>query len=168
MALPTSGRITVKDIVTEMGKPTRTNVSLNTLAKEWYDYTGNLVFAKSEHKLSDWRGLVWRPLLQVLSIKPTQIERVPINGGTYSIAVTANGPWTASITRGGTEATLSSASGNGNGYFRLTVKGWYDGGIDQLQYLSGDVTVRSGTKSVVLRWYRSDLLLEEELLEDIR
>ncbi|WP_408039825.1 BACON domain-containing protein, partial [Tenacibaculum amylolyticum] len=268
MALPISGEISIKDILVEMGQPTRTNVSLNTLAQEWLNFTGDLTFGGQDHKLSDWYGKVWRisidmlnefrisfqsnpsdgfginnacsftlnrtvyhngtggyrsapdvgdtvfyydgkigleeeildpnvkiPVLggtaepfnggglsykteenkviviesngrvrsvhtcqvqeRILSITPTLIEEVPQSGGTYTVYVTCNGPWTVQIFSGQTESTVYPTSGNGNGTFRLSIKS--SGAIDKLQLLIGEIRVSSGSKSVFLNWHRSFL-----------
>ncbi|WP_143569828.1 BACON domain-containing protein [Tenacibaculum agarivorans] len=258
MALPISGKISIKDILIEMGQPTRTNVSLDTLAAEWALTTGDLTFASQEHKLSDWLGKSWRVSIDIgfltkfrlsvqgnpsdglgmnracdlsanrtmyhngitadyrapnigakvynvlglpfngqgysykteqnkvikissngivesihncitvteqLSISPTQIDDVPSRGSRYTISVTCNGAWTARVTRGATDSSITRASGTGNGSFTLIVNG-VSGGIQQLQYLSGDVTVTSGSKSVTLRWFRTHLLLDDDI-EDL-
>lgn len=100
-------------------------------------------------------------VINQLSISPSFIENISILGGVYTIAVKSNGPWTARITRGETDSSISNTSGNGNGSFTLRVfKLGKD--INRLQALSGSVTVTSGNKSVTLTWLRNDLRFEEK------
>ena len=58
MALPTSGKISVADILREMGRQ-RSRKSLDGLAREWYQKTGKIKFNKATHRLSDWHGEKW-------------------------------------------------------------------------------------------------------------
>lgn len=152
MALPTSGKISIKDILIEMKQSTRTNVSLNTLAREWFDVTGIITFKNLEHKLSDWYGKSWH--VPQLSISPIRID-VPHMGGLFSISVTCNGPWSAKINSGEEISSIYSESGNGNGTFRLRVD--RQRGFNELQFAGGKVIVTSGNTSVVLIWIRTDI-----------
>lgn len=58
MALQTSGKISVQDILTEMGYIQR-SIGLNELAQFWYYRTRKSKFNTSTHKLSDWYGESW-------------------------------------------------------------------------------------------------------------
>lgn len=255
MALPTSGKISVRDIFIEMRQPERTGVGLNWLAREWFEVTGEKIFNSNQHKLSDWYGKIWPipkeiyiseksfkstdytvkgicserfttnyvkrwyigkspfsqgskiyttpdlsnylggpdrvgftfyyltkdgsifsvnyigevslidkcPIIS-LSISPTEIERVPMTGGKYNISVVSNGLWTAKITLGGVNSSISSLSGKGNGTFFLTIN---PVSHKELYSPLGEVTVTSGDQSVILRWYRDDIILEPLEMKNI-
>ena len=62
MALPSSGQISIDDILNEMGTlPTQfaTEVSLDYLARLWYNKTRKAKFNTTKHHLSDWHGEWW-------------------------------------------------------------------------------------------------------------
>ncbi len=59
MALPTSGQISIRSILAEMGQTTSKTVSLDSLASQWYTRTGKSKFNSLVHRLSDWYGESW-------------------------------------------------------------------------------------------------------------
>ncbi|WP_010177708.1 hypothetical protein [Aquimarina agarilytica] len=60
MALPTSGPISIKDILEEMNiTADNYQIDLDTLAQYWFRRTGKSKFFDIRHKLSDWYGESW-------------------------------------------------------------------------------------------------------------
>jgi hypothetical protein len=157
MALPSSGKISITDILTEMRQPTRTKVSLNTLASEWYNLTRNSVFNASEHKLSDWYGKSWSGLVAVsVSISPSFVDVASV-GGVYDIKVICSQSWSATIISGASYSSLSNTLGTGNGDFQLKVSGLLNG----VRENRGEVRVVSGGKSVSLEWIQKGSYISE-------
>lgn len=62
MALPSSGQISIDDILNEMKVlpiELSTEVSLDLLAEIWYKKTRKSKFNTHIHQLSDWHGESW-------------------------------------------------------------------------------------------------------------
>lgn len=115
MALPTSGKISIEDILQEMQRPNETN-NLDTLASEWYDQTKKDKFNNSTHQLSDWYGEEWTQVQETLSLSTGSLY-FSRSGGSASVQVTSNTSWDV---QGGALVSVSG-SGNGNGSISVSI-----------------------------------------------
>ncbi len=118
MALPSSGKISISDILKEMGKSPTAKADLNDLAAQWYTNTKKAKFNKTTHSLSDWYGERWWGFGSAI-VNPSFIS-VPGTGGNYTIRITSDTSWTVSV--GNPFISVSSTSGFGSMNLGVTVR----------------------------------------------
>ncbi|MCK8523073.1 hypothetical protein M0D21_15960 [Aquimarina sp. D1M17] len=117
MALPTSGKICIGDILREMGRPTNTKTDLNSLASQWYNQTRKAKFNNTKHKLSDWYGETWSTV--TLSISPTRYNG-NYQAASVRITVTTNSAWSVhNLIGSGGSIPVGEGQGFGNGSFTI-------------------------------------------------
>ncbi|WP_299765222.1 hypothetical protein [uncultured Dokdonia sp.] len=153
MGLPSSGSISIEQILTEMGRSSTSPANLRDLAAEWLSHTGNQKFNRTTNiSLSLWRGETWDPFIDpptdYLTIQPSLYdgsnlpETIPIN-------VTSNTHWTVTEISGANATTLSRSDGSGNGRFTVSIS------VNNSEIRSGEIEVRAGAIRRTFNWSQS-------------
>ncbi len=117
MPLPARGKISISDILKEMGRATNTTANLDSLAKEWYAKTKKNKFNTINHLLSHWHGEAW--VKDTLSVSPQSV-RVQASGGIIRFQIQSNTSWTLKPFGGVVTIRPSDLQGTGNKTIQLT------------------------------------------------
>lgn len=158
MGLPSSGSISIEQILTEMGRLTTSPANLRDLARDWFLRTNDPKFNRTTNiSLSLWRGETWDPFIDppidYLTISPSFSDGSN-EPRTVTITVTSNKDWTVIETSGGDATTLSRNQGSGNGSFDVSIA------INNSELRSGEIEVRGGTIRRTFRWSQSGPYIE--------
>lgn len=158
MALPSSGPISIGQILGEMNRSTSNPENLRDLARDWYLYTNKAKFNITTNiSLSLWRGEAWEPNIpppaDQLTIQPS------LNDGsseprTVTINVNSNRSWTVTEKSGGSATTLSRTSGSGNGTFTVSIS------LNTSEFRSGEIEVKAGSIRRTFGWSQSGPTIE--------
>lgn len=150
MALPTSGPISIRDILREMGRSDRTT-NLNTLASEWYEKTRLEVFNKTSHSLSDWRGKEWNtipPPKDSLVITSSLYDGSSV-AVSFPITIVTNRAWVLRELEGGVYTTLSKTSGSGSTTVIFSLPS------NKSTFRAGRIEFVAGDAKATFRWSQS-------------
>lgn len=147
MGLSTSGKISVNDILGEMGRPLNSAGSnLQELAARWKENTGKSKF-DPPHRMSDWRGESWI-VDHDLSITPVNMG-IPNEGMTFSVGINvqANAAWAVTIETGTGVTSIGPTLGRGHSTFQVTIAENTEGNSRQ-----GTISVATSQEAVTLIW----------------
>lgn len=176
MALQTSGKISITDILNEMEASQLINEGslqdleedllflgvqnkcLDELASLWYNKTKKEKFNSTKHCLSNWYGERWITL-NSLTISPSRYIFSAI-GGFRTISVTSNSSWTVKIVSGVSYSSISKTSGFNNSTFKVTI----NSNNNSSSLRSGRIEVKSGNLIRYFNWTQSgsEIIFEDD------